>query len=212
MNMMRLWRIGNHHFRSKRMAEFEGLFGLTDKTRILDVGGTAYNWQFVNAKPTVTLLNVTLEHLKNEPIDPKQFTAVIGDATALQMPDRAFDVAYSNSVIEHVGTLEKQRAFAQEIRRVASRYYVQTPYKWFPIEPHLIAPFIHWLPPSIYRRLVRWFSVRGWMEKPNQAQIDEWVQEFQLLDAKTMRELFPDGELRRERFLGFTKSLIVFKA
>ena len=68
MLMMRLWRMANHSFRSRRMREFETLFGIDDRTRVLDVGGTSYNWQFVEAKPKVTLLNRTLDHLKNEPI------------------------------------------------------------------------------------------------------------------------------------------------
>lgn len=59
-------------------------------------------------------------------------------------------------MIEHLGSFECQQAFADEIRRVAPRYYVQTPYKWFVVEPHFLCLFIHWLPKPTYRRLLRW--------------------------------------------------------
>ena len=59
-----------------------------------------------------------------------------------------FDIAYSTSVIEHLRDSENQRTFAAEVACVAKLYYVQTPNRWFPIEPHLVAPIIHFFPKS----------------------------------------------------------------
>ncbi len=67
------------------------------------------------------------------------------DGTQLPFGDREFDIAFSNSVIEHVPP-ELQAAFAAEVSRVADRYFVQTPNRYFPIEPHYQLPLFQFLP------------------------------------------------------------------
>ena len=74
----------------------------------------------------------------------KDFKYVIGDACNLDMlSSKSFDIIYSNSVIEHVGR-ERQKEFANEIMRVGKKYWVQTPYKHFPVEPHFVFPFFQY--------------------------------------------------------------------
>lgn len=74
--------------------------------------------------------------------------SVVGDAARLDYPHDAFDVVFSNSVIEHLGGVDAQRAMAREVQRVASLYYVQTPNRYFPIEPHFLFPCAQFLPRS----------------------------------------------------------------
>src|SRR3546814_5246029 len=58
------------------------------------------------------------------------FYFAVGNACDLhQVPDRSFDIAHSNSVIEHVITWDNMKNFARETRRVAAWHYVQTPYR-----------------------------------------------------------------------------------
>lgn len=188
------------------MREFERVFALTDETGIVDVGGTERNWHLIDTAPRVVLVNINgREYARG------QFVSKRGDGTSLEWADGFFEIAYSNSVIEHMGTLERQQAFARELRRVGKGYYVQTPYKWFPVEPHLLCLCIHWLPKPIYRRLVRWFSVWGWVDRPSLGGVDEQLAEIRLLTVAEMRGLFPDGELVRERVFGITKSLIMMR-
>jgi hypothetical protein len=188
------------------MKQFEELFQPTDTTRIVDVGGYEMNWTLIAAKPNVVLVN-----LENEEWSKGRIRKRKGDGRNLAFADGSFDLAYSNSVIEHVGGWEDQQAFAREIRRIAPRYYVQTPNKWFFIEPHLMAPFIHLLPMRIARKLVRYFSVWGLVARPTQARIDEFLRSVRLLDAREMRTLFPDAEIVAEKFLGMTKSIIAVR-
>ncbi len=77
---------------------------------------------------------------------------VQGDACALPFGDGAFDVVFSNAVIEHVGDAERQRAFVTEAVRVGRRVFLTTPNRWFPIEVHTRLPFVHWLPEPIAHR------------------------------------------------------------
>lgn len=129
--------------------------------------------------------------------------------------DAAFEVVYSNSVIEHLGDWASQQTFAKEIARVGIRYYVQTPNKRFPIEPHLLTPlihyFLHFLPRSLQRFLLRYFTLWGWVTCPMVWECERFLREVRLLDEHELRRLFPDAKIQRERFLGMTKSLVASK-
>jgi len=136
---------------------------------------------------------------------------VIADGRYLPFKDGAFDITYSNSVIEHLGDFASQQAFAREIARVGIHYYVQTPNRRFPIEPHLITPVIHYLPKSAQKRLLRNFTIWGLVTRPTARQCDDFMQEVRLLDERELGQLFPEAEIWHERVLGVTKSLIAVK-
>lgn len=204
------YRPFNLFFRRKRMARFVRAFGVSNGTRILDLGGHPFNWSLVPLFPNVTMLNIRNELGARPPTRPGQ-RMIYYDGGRVPFPDASFDICYSNSVIEHVGDEQEIEEFASEVRRLAPRYYVQTPNRWFPIEPHFICLFIHWLPVGIQRRLIRWVSVWGWITRPPQARIDELIKGIRLLTFREMQALFPDADIVRERFLGFTKSIIAMK-
>lgn len=139
------------------------------------------------------------------------FAWIVADGRHLPFKDSTFDLVYSNSVIEHLGNFEDQNLFAVECRRVGRSFYVQTPNKWFFIEPHLITPFIHWLPCGIQRLLLRNFTVWGWITRPTSQYCESFMNEVRLLGSNDLQRLFPDAEIWHERFFGFSKSLIAVK-
>ena len=84
-------------------------------------------------------------------------TAVQADGRDLPFADGAFDLGFSNAVVEHVaGGRDGQRRFVHELCRVARRVFVTTPNRWFPLEVHTLLPFAHWLPEDARTRVVRW--------------------------------------------------------
>ena len=85
---------------------------------------------------------------------------VTASGTDLPFEDDAFDVAFSNAVIEHVGGREEQRRFVAELCRVAPRVFVSTPNRWFPVETHTLVPLVHWLPRSTADRAMRALAAR----------------------------------------------------
>jgi SAM-dependent methyltransferase len=174
---------------------------ITPTTTVLDVGGSQLNWDYLPSWPELTLVNIA-----SMPRD-KDVREVIGDGCRLPFGDGSFELAFSNSVIEHVPDHE---AFAREIIRVGRSYYVQTPNKWFPVEPHLMTPLIHFLPTSWRYKLVRRFSVWGLIAKASQTECDDFVSSTKLLSVRDMQRLFPGSKLEREKVLGLTKSIIVF--
>src|SRR5262245_10971320 len=120
--------------RARRWAEFVTTFPEIAEMTVLDIGGDARAWRLCDVRPAhVTLLNI----FPQEPEEP-WMTAISGDACALPDDLPAADVVFSNSVIEHVGGHWRRERFAEGIRAAAPRYWVQTPYRYFPIEPHFL--------------------------------------------------------------------------
>jgi hypothetical protein len=195
--------------RPRRMRRFAAATALTDQTRVLDVGGTCVNWKFIPQRPHVVLLNLDTSHADIG--TSEQFEFVEGDARSLSYPDGAFDVLFSNSLIEHLGTRNDQQAFATEVRRVGRRIWIQTPAKVFPIEPHYLTPFVHWLPKGLRKKLLRNFSVWGWLTRPSQEKVEAFVNEIRLLTHSEMQEFFPDCEIHTERFLLWPKAYVAVR-
>jgi hypothetical protein len=194
-----LWRLARY-FRRRRFSGFHRF--LSGVESIVDFGGTPEIW--LNFAPrNVVLLNI------DEQEAPTGFVAMKGDARKTSFADKSFDLAFSNSTIEHVGTWEDQQAFAREICRVGKRIYCQTPARGFFFEPHYFTPFIAWFG-SLLRRywFVRYCTYYGMRWKPSREQVKDFQAHLRLLNYSEMRRLFPDCTIRRERFLGMTKAYI----
>ena len=131
--------------RRKRFSLFVELLGrIPGDIRVLDVGGTPEFWRimgFDDSHVHVTLMNRSTLDCGSGPM-----RSILGDARDMRgLRDHEFDVVFSNSVIEHVGSFADQAAMASEVRRVGRRYFVQTPNKYFPIEPHFLVPGFQFL-------------------------------------------------------------------
>ena len=197
-------------FRAKRLKSFEDLFFKTFKNqgeiRILDVGGTDYFWK--NSRiPNLPGVTITLLNLHLEQSSHPNILACQGDATDMKpFENKSFDLVFSNSVIEHLYTLESQQKMADEIQRVGKHYFIQTPYKYFPIEAHYALPFAQFLPKSLVFFILtttRLSRLKRWEPKAAQQYLDE----IRLLDESEMRSLFPQAKILKEKALGLTKSL-----
>lgn len=203
MTIRQLRRLFRRRFLGRRMRDFVAV--AQPRGRILDVGGTCYAWSLIGYDGPVTILNLSVPEGAAD-----GFEHVAGDGTALDYADGQFDTVFSNSVIEHLATWERQCRFAAELRRVGRGLWVQTPARGFPFEPHYFAPFIHWLPVSWRRRAAR-FTPWGVMQRPSPQRVAEMVAEIRLLGRREMERLFPDCEIRTERFLGLPKSYIAVR-
>lgn len=182
---------------------FSKSFSLTARARIVDLGGMSETWRLPKVGPQVTLVNLDPNCLQGD------IQSVVADALACPFSDHRFDFVFSNSLIEHLGTEQRQRAFAAEVRRLSrGGYFVQTPNKWFPIEPHFLAPFVQFVPKRMMPAVVRWMTPFGWFTRPSRERCERVCRDIRLLDAWELRRLFPDAEIVRERFFGITKSFI----
>ena len=173
--------------------------------RVIDLGGTCAIWEFVETPLDITIVNLPGVDNQDSGNSRHRFHFVTGDATALDYPDNHFDAVFSNSVIEHVGGDEKERAFAREVRRLAPAYCVQTPSIWFPLEPHTGIPFWWALPRRVRMRIIeRWKSrLPAW---------SEMVEGTTVITRAQLRSYFPDGRILTERVAGIPKSYTVYRS
>lgn len=206
-------------FRARRIGPLLSLidtvFAVKGSVRIIDLGGTRQYWNIV---PTDLLeqrdVRITLVNLPESvtPVDEDHFEVLAADACDLaSIPDDDFDITHSNSVLEHVGDWERMRAFAREAARVSPRYFVQTPSYWFPIEPHAMTPFFHWLPKPARVRLVRRFGLGHWKRARSVDEAVRIVESARLVNRPMMRSLFPDATIVTERMLMLPKSFVAVK-
>jgi len=173
--------------RARRHAAFFALTGLQPGMRIVDVGCGALGLRGLEPD-----LDITGVDLVARPQYPGPF--VQADATQrLPFDDGDFDLAYSSSVIEHLAPADRP-AFAREVRRVARGFFVQTPAWSFPIEPHALLPFAHWLAPRLRRPYWRLGAAGAW-------------EDIALLRRAEVEALFGEP-VHAERFGGLVKSWI----
>jgi hypothetical protein len=110
-----------------------------------------------------------------------------------------------------VGESDQVAQFAKECDRVGSKIYIQTPNRWFPVEAHFGAAFIHWLPRPWYRKL-SCLSLRYLFTYNNPTEKDNFEHEFattRLLSFRQLSQLFPTQKIVSEKVLGLTKSFVV---
>ncbi|MFZ1926714.1 MAG: class I SAM-dependent methyltransferase [Solirubrobacteraceae bacterium] len=141
--------------RQRRHERFFAMCGLTEGARVLDVGCGALGLRALEPELDITGVDVA-----ERPDYPGPFVQA-DVAAGLPFTDDEFDLVYSSSVIEHVPP-QRREAFASEVRRVGRGWFVQTPAYSFPIEPHALLPFAHWLPTLLRRPYWRLGAAGDW--------------------------------------------------
>jgi hypothetical protein len=195
-----------HRFRQRRNEEFKRRFpGLADM-RVLDLGGTAMSWFVSDLRPgSVTIVNLSRDDGPYEPwMDIVQADVCAGGFGK-------YDLVFSNSLIEHLGGHAHRQQFATVVRESAPLWWIQTPYRYFPIEPHWIFPGFQFLP---FRARVMVCQHWNTLHEPARKDAKEAaaaVASVELISATEMRAYFPGSEIWFERIAGLPKSLVAVK-
>jgi hypothetical protein len=185
--------------------------------RVLDLGGEPHTWLRSDWHPReVVLLNLDWradaqrDGLRAGP-GGDWIQAVGGDACnpPETLRRERFDLVFSNSVIEHVGGHARRKAFAAVAESLGEHHWIQTPNRYFPIEPHWVCPGFQYLPPRGRAAVSRVWPIGSFTERrgPLRQRLEDAL-EIELLSASELRHYFPGSELLRERFAGLTKSLV----
>jgi hypothetical protein len=206
--------------RKNRAKIFKSYFDLDENTRILDLGGGDGSLlaTTLDIKPAICIADIDKELLEVAKNKYGFEVMELDESGRIPCAKNQYDIIFCNSVIEHVtvdkkdiyeiqsdktfrnAAFERQKVFANEIRSKCDKYFVQTPYKYFPIESHSWLPGIFVLMPRKTQiSLIKFFN-KFWPKKT-------WP-DFNLLTEREMKELFPEAKIVREKSFLFTKSLI----
>jgi hypothetical protein len=183
-------------------------FPAVEAMSVVDLGGAVETWLRAPVRPArVTIVNLS----ETGVLDDSRLVPVLGDAcdAATELAEAGgqvkYDLAFSNSLIEHVGGHARRQALAEQI--LAPRHWVQTPYRYFPIEPHWLFPLMQFLPVVAIRAIAyRWPLAHS--RPDSRVQAENEVLWTELISVTELRGYFPNSQIKRERFAGLTKSII----
>ncbi len=197
-----------HRFRQQRLEEFNRRFPNLADMRVLDLGGTAVSWSVLGLRPaSVTVVN--LDHDGKSPPEP-WMEIVHGDACAGGFGE--YDLVFSNSLMEHLGGHARRRQFANVVQESAPAWWVQTPYRYFPIEPHWVFPGFQFLPFRMRVLICQHWSMLNMPACQDPAEAADLVASTELISGTEMRTYFPNSEIWYERIAGIPKSLVAIKS
>jgi hypothetical protein len=181
--------------------------------RVIDLGGTPASWLHAPVRP-LEVVTVNLSRRDNAvPDGAGWIRSVAGDACELPAAVRGerFDLVFSNSVLEHVGGHARRSAFAEAVHSLAEHHWVQTPYRYFPIEPHFLFPGYQLLPVRAQAEVaIRW-PIGNYAVVKTVGEAVKRALAIELLSVAEMNHYFPESKIERERIAGLTKSLIAIR-
>jgi len=196
-----------NRLRNARFRFFEErLNGLPNRRlTVLDIGGFEQFW-VARGYHGHERFEITVLNLGVEPTHYPNIRSVKGDACDLSdFTDRQFDIVFSNSVIEHLHTYEGQQAMAREVQRVGHYHFVQTPNRFFVIEPHYLLPWFQFMPKAVQLSVLTKTSLSR-LKRMSREDALAVLDEVRLLSEGEFRTLFPKSNIYYEKFLGMTKS------
>jgi hypothetical protein len=195
-----------HRFRQHRNEEFKRRFPDLADMRVLDLGGTAISWRVLGLQPGhVTIVN--LGHAEG-PYEPWM---EIVHADACKGGFGKYDLVFSNSLMEHLGGHDRRQQFADVVQESAPAWWVQTPYRYFPIEPHWVFPCFQFLPFRARVMICQHWSTIHEAAIKDKAEAAAAVASIELISATEMRAYFPSSKIWYERIAGVPKSLVAIR-
>jgi len=196
---------------SYQKLRIEKLLETKETIKILDIGGEIDFWENMdwdNNRCTIYLLN--LEPVTS--ISPRKgYIQITGNALQLPFEKGEFDLVFSNSVIEHVGSYANQQRFADETHRVCDNYMIQTPSIWFPLEPHSLIPLFQAIPHPIRAILILFFNINYFPKQKTYQAALATSKSTLMFSKKRFKALFPEAEIQVEMLFGFPKSYTAIK-
>jgi hypothetical protein len=196
--------------RSRRWEMFHAHFPNAEEMRVLDLGGTSRSWEKAPVHPN----RLVVVNIEPDQSDAPWIHCVRGDACAPseEILRTEFDLVFSNSLIEHVGGHYRRQQLAEVVHRTAEHYWVQTPYAYFPLEPHWLFPGFQFLPVRVKAAVsLRWRGGHMTLASKSYEQAVSDALSVELLSITDLRHYFPDAKIVRERFAGLVKSIVALR-
>jgi len=196
--------------REKKHELFMRLFKPTASDKILDVGYTNESepnpyqnylekkYPYLNNITGLGIQDYTPVQVYNKDLarGGNEFKTVKYDGKIFPFNDKSFDIGFCNAVIEHVGDKNAQILFVKEISRVCKKVFLTTPNRFFPVETHTRWPFIHWLPDSLFLKIL------------SKTKKKFWASNLHLLSENSLKKILEEAGLKDRYFLHKQKLLV----
>lgn len=195
--------------RRRRWQRLADTFPDLAEMSVVDLGGRPSSWAAAPLRPAhVHVVNV------EPPEDdlPSWVSAEHGDACTMADRPERYDLVFSNAVLEHVGGHERRERFADAVHHLADRHWVQTPYRYFPLEPHWLFPGFQHLPVAARVWVARHWGLAKAGKIEDRAEALSEVLFTDLVSLTEMRHYFPRSVIEEERVAGLVKSIIAVRA
>jgi hypothetical protein len=196
--------------RAARFRELMRRFPELERMRVLDLGGTPHFWHSAPVRPAyVTTLNLDNQY----DVQESWLEHVVADAcdiAALDFCAGDYSLVVSNSLIEHVGGYQRRKELSRVIAAAAPAHWIQTPDRYFPIEPHYLAPGFQFLPIKMRAAAIRHWPIAHERVYTGADAVAQ-VLTIDLISATELQHLFPYSEIWHERLVGVSKSIVAVK-
>jgi hypothetical protein len=196
--------------RARRWDLLRTQFPDIESMSVIDLGGTVEAWLRAPIRPgSVHVVNLEPELATDT---PGWIRAEQGNACDLpaHISNATYDMVFSNSVLEHVGGHAQRMRFAESVHKLGDSHWVQTPYRYFPVEPHWLFPGFQFLPLALRARLSQQWPLAHTKSSTRHEGLEAamWVE---LVSRSEMAYYFPSSVIHAERMAGLTKSIVAIK-
>ena len=176
---------------------------------VLDVGTTSDEQNTSSNLIVKSLTNVSEFHsISDQKITSSFFKKTLQKSIAENFSEEEIkklrsDLVVSSATIEHVGNNNNQKMMLSNMIKLSKNIIIiTTPNRFHPVDFHTKIPFIHWLPKTIHRKILKFLNLSFYSKEEN----------LNLLSKSDFIQLAKDENITYEfkyiRLLGFISNII----
>jgi ABC-type sugar transport system ATPase subunit len=176
---------------------------------VLDVGTTSDEQNTSSNLIVKSLTNVSEFHsISDQKITSSFFKKTLQKSITENFSEKEIkklrsDLVVSSATIEHVGNNNNQKMMLSNMIKLSKNIIIiTTPNRFHPVDFHTKIPFIHWLPKTIHRKILKFLNLSFYSKEDN----------LNLLSKSDFIQLAKDENITYEfkyiRLLGFISNLI----
>jgi hypothetical protein len=178
----------------------------------LDIGSTSdeiyesSNYLIKNLNNISKYKSISDQSFKNNFFSNILTKSITQNLTRSEVDLFSSDLVISNATIEHVGNFQNQVNMIKNIVKLSKKFFIiTTPNKFHPFDFHTKLPLIHWLPVSLYRKLLNLIGLKFFAKEENLNLLSENNLKLCLKNAGVI-----EYEIVYINLFGFKSNLLVF--
>ena len=133
-----------------------------------DISNQSSNTIIKNLKKINIFKSISNQNIKSSFFEKKLNKSITDDLSKIELDEFSSDIVLSNATIEHVGSEQNQRKMLDNIIKLSKKVFViSTPNRYYPIDFHTKIPFLHWLPKTYHRQILKIIGLSFYAQEEN---------------------------------------------